>query len=82
MVGVERGHIAMIESGAIKEPRPELREKLALALGGEPEPVGDVPLTGARARLVGAVQDLTEEEAEVLLRVADLLLRKGRGSWE
>ena len=80
LVGVERSHIAMIESGSIKLPNDCLRKKIALALGGEPEPVGEAPLSGHRARLTEAVRDLSEEEAESVLKVVDLLTRKGRGT--
>ena len=43
-------------------------------------PVGEAPLSGHRARLAEAVRDLSEEEAESVLKVVDLLTRKGRGT--
>ncbi len=79
-VGVDRAHVARIETGSIRLPNESLREKIALALGGEPEPVGESPLTGSRARLSDTVRDLTEEQAEALLRVVDLLVRKNRAN--
>ncbi|MDP9354673.1 MAG: helix-turn-helix domain-containing protein [Chloroflexota bacterium] len=79
-VGVERSHISLIEGGQIKLPNPALRRKIALALGGEPEPVGEAPLSGSRARLADAIRDLNEEEAAQILGLVDLLTRHGRGT--
>ncbi len=56
------------------------REKIAAVLGGDPEPVGEAPLMGAKARLTDAIRDLTDEEAEGVLRVVDLLVRKNRAN--
>ncbi len=78
-VDVDRAHIAMIESGAIQLPALELRRKIAAALGVTEKdllrfrPVGEAPLTGAKAQLTDAIRDLTDEEAEGVLRVVDLL---------
>ncbi len=81
-VGINRSHIALLEGGQIREPRAELRHKIALALGGEPEPVEGAPLTGARARLAEAARGLTEEEAAAVLGVVHLLIRKGQAGQE
>ncbi len=79
-LGVDRVHVVRIETGSIKMPKEDLREKIAAVLGSDPEPVGEAPLTGAKARLTDAIRDLTDEEAEGVLRVVDLLVRKNRAN--
>ncbi len=78
-VGVERAHIARIESGSIKMPSASLRGRLALALGGDPLEMVPDPESGARVALVQAVKGLTEREAEMVLEMIGVLVKYGRG---
>ncbi len=81
-VGIRRTHIAMLENGQIKEPRADLRQKIAAALGGEPEPITPIEATGPRADLLQAVASLTDAEATTVLAIIEALQRHGWGPSE
>lgn len=80
-VGVDRAHIARIESGSIRIPQPELRQKIAAALGGEPEDLEPIGETGPRADLLRTTASLSDQEAETVLAIIEALQqhRWGRG---
>ncbi len=87
-VDVDRTHIALIESGAIQLPALELRRKITAALGVMEEDLlrlrqdDETPPRANRlhVQITDSLQDLTDDEARIVLGLIEGLLQLRGGN--